>query len=337
MRAIVNIIGLFLMMSIINLSNSYAQEFKNVGHSGANFLQIPVEPIGAAMGNAYVAMAEGVDGLYWNPAVITATEGTELLLSSGDWIIDTRISHLGLAHNLGRWGAFGLSISAFTMDEMEVTTEISPNGTGEFFNAGSYAAGLSYGLALTNHFSFGVTAKYVHEFIWDADASTIAFDIASIYQTNYYNLRIGMIMANFSPKLKMSGDLIDDKIANETLLDEPNNPRTQRLSEDYSLPQYFSVGIAFDPYQQDEHRLTITTASNDPNDNNTRISFGTEYAFKEFLMLRGGYKIGYDEQNFSLGLGLNLNMRSVASSFDYSYINLGLLGDIHFLSFRVGL
>lgn len=326
-----------LLLSLLCLSGAAkAQEFKNVGHSGANFLQIPVEPVGAALGNAFIARAEGVEGLYWNPAVISYTKGTEVLLASGDWVLDTRISHLGLAHNFGRWGAFGVSLSAFTMDDMEITTEFAPNGTGEFFDAGNYAAGLSYALALTDRFSFGVTAKFVYEFIWDANASTVAFDAASIYRTDFHNLRIGMIISNFGPKMSMSGDPIDDKLDREAGLNEPNNPRVQRLSEEYSLPQFFNVGIAFDAYNSEEHRITVTSMANDPNDNDTRMSFGGEYAFQEFLMLRGGYKVGYDEQNLSAGLGIKLNLSGVTSRFDYGFTELGVLGSTHFLSLRVG-
>ena len=77
-----------------------AIDFENVGHSGANFLQIPVDPVGAALGNSYVALANGVDGLYWNPGAIGYTDGTELLLSTADWILDTRISSYHIYYSI---------------------------------------------------------------------------------------------------------------------------------------------------------------------------------------------------------------------------------------------
>lgn len=326
------IIGAFLLSSGVGLS----QDFKNVGHSGANFLQIPVDAAGAALGNSYVALARGVEGLYWNPAAVSFTRGTEVLLSTADWILDTQLSHLGVSRNLGRWGSIGIGITAFTMDDMEVTTELQSDGTGEFFSAGNFAAGFIYALPLTDRFSFGMGVKYVHEYIWNTSTSVMAFDFGSVYRTEFYNLRIGMNIANFGGNMQLSGTAIDQKLNDEQALGEPNNPRLERLSSTYSLPQVFNVGIAFDPYRTSEHRITVSSTANDPTDNQTRLSFGGEYAFREMFMLRAGYKNGYDQQRFSMGIGVRFNYAQVESQLDYGFTEFGLLGNMHFFSFRVG-
>lgn len=326
---------LIIMMLIASIPLS-ASEFKNTGHSGANFLQIPIEPVGAALGNSYVAMAKGVEGLYWNPGAITYTQGTEMLISTADWILDTQISHLGLVHNFGEIGSFGVAVTALTMDDMEITTPYQPDGTGEMFGAGDYAFGVTYARQLTDRFSFGATVKYVYEYIWEASSSSVAFDFGSVFRTGFYNLRIGMNISNFGANMKMSGDPIDNKLAEERALKEENNPRTDRLSEEYTLPQVFNVGVAFDPYLNEMHRVTVSATANDPNDNQSRMSFGTEYAFQEMFMVRAGYKVGYDEQRFSVGLGTNLNFGSIHARLDYGYSEFGILGDIHYFSFKIG-
>lgn len=326
------------LIAILLLSGALAaSDFKNVGHSGANFLQIPVEPVGAALGNAYVAGARGVDGLYWNPGAIAFTEGTEVLLSTADWIVDTRVSYAGISRDLGRYGAVGISLTALTMDDMEITTEFEPEGTGRFFSAGDYAAGLTYALALTDRFSFGGTVKYVYEYIWDANAGTVAFDFGSVYRSDFRNLRIGMRMANFGPNMTMGGDPIDgkgDDLVNVT--DPDTDPRLDRIGEDFSLPQVFTAGIALDPVRSEEHRLTVMASATDPNDNDTRVNVGGEYGFHEVLILRGGWKGGYDEQGLSAGVGIRLNVSDVRSRLDYGFSDFGILGSIHHLSFRVG-
>jgi hypothetical protein len=222
------------------------------------------------------------------------------------------------------------------MDEMEITTPYQPNGTGETFGAGDYALGLTYSHQLTDRFSFGATVKYIYEFIWEATTSTIAFDFGSVFRADFYNLRIGMIISNFGGNMKMSGDPIDDHLAAEKALEEQNNPRLDRLAEEYTLPQLFNVGIAFDPFHNEMHRLTITTTANDPNDNQTRMSFGTEYAFNEMFLARAGYKIGFDEQRYSFGIGTKLQLMGVKSHLDYGFSDFGILGDIHYFSFRIG-
>ena len=134
----------------------------------------------------------------------------------------------------------------------------------------------------------------------------------------------------------MEGDAIDQKISNEQSLNEENNPRVERLGEEYNLPQIFDVGIAFDPYRKEMHRITVSATANDPNDNQVRSSYGIEYAFRELLILRGGFKAGYDEQMFSLGLGANFDYSGIKSRFDYAYSDFGILGNIHYLTFRIG-
>jgi hypothetical protein len=61
-----------------------------------------------------------------------------------------------------------------------------------------------------------------------------------------------------------------------------------------------------------------------------------EYAFREMVSFRGGFKLGYDEQIFSLGLGANFDFSGVGAHFDYAYSDFGILGNIHYLTFKVG-
>ncbi len=325
---------ILILLSFFSVS-LFAGEFRNVGSSGANFLQIPVEASGAAMANSNVASATGVMGLYWNPAAISLSEGTEIMLSGADWILDTKITYFGITHNFGtNTGTIGFAVTALTMGEMEITTEYEPNGTGEYFDAGDICAGLSYAKAFTDRFNFGGSIKWVYEYIWEANTSVIAFDFGSVYRTDFHNLRIGMNISNFGGSMKMFGTAIDDKIEAAQGVDE-NNPQSERLSEEYSIPQLFNVGVALDPYVSDEHRLTISAMANDPNDNDTRLSFGMEYGFKETFFLRGGFKSGYDEQTFSAGLGFNFHVGGRQSTIDYAYSAFGVLGDINHLTYKI--
>jgi hypothetical protein len=322
------------------LDQNQAADFKNVGQSGANFLQIPTDAVGAALGYSNVASAKGAEGLYWNPAAIGLKEGTEIILSGADWILDTRLAHVGISHNFGKMvGAFGVSVTALTMDDMEITTELEPDGTGEYFEAGDIAAGFTYARAFTDRFTFGATAKYVYEYIWDAHSSALAFDFGSVFRTDFYNLRIGMIISNFGGVMEMEGESIDDKIdqIENDPLEIENDPRPERLAEEYSLPQYFNVGIAFEPYQTDEHRITTTIMVNDPNDNQTRASAGIEYAFNETFLLRAGYKGWYDEQTLSFGAGFAFKWNGNQARLDYAYSDFGVLNGINHLTLRVGI
>lgn len=330
------VIQLILLSLISFPAESYGQGFSNVGSASANFLKIPVEPVGAALGNSMVATNQGILGLYWNPGSIAYTEGTEFLVSQVNWIADTRVSFAGITQSLG-FGSIGLSLTALTMGEMEITTENAPGGTGAFFNAGSYAVGFTYGMKIIDRFSFGGTIKYIYEYIWETNGSALLFDLGSVYQTDFYNMRIGMRLANFGGNVKFKGDPIDNKpkVIENSGISYPYDPRLDRISPEYQLPQLFNVGISMDPVQMDGHKLSILASVNDPNDNNTQLSFGSEYVWQEMLFIRLGYKSGYDEQNISAGLGVKVNVGNLTPQIDFAYSSFGKLGDVLFLGLRL--
>ncbi|MCE1189582.1 MAG: PorV/PorQ family protein [Ignavibacteria bacterium] len=316
--------------------NLYAQSFSNVGSAGATFLKIPVEPVGAALGNSNVASVEGVTGMYWNPSALAYINGTDVVASHVSWLADTRLSFVGVAQNIG-YGALGISFTALTMDQMEITTETQPDGTGQYFNAGSYCAGISYGMNVIDRFSFGGTVKYIYDYIWTTNGSTWAFDLGSVYRTDFHNLRIGMRLVNFGGNITYSGDAIDQKpsVIQQSGISYPYDPRNERVSPEYTLPQLFNVGIAIDPINTKENKLTLSAAVNDPNDNNTQLLFGGDYKWNETLSLRVGYKTGFDEQGLSTGLGLQTNLYGMMSHLDFSYVAFGRLGHVITLGIRI--
>ena len=338
MKTILNRFMMVLALCACVWTVTNGQGFSNVGSAGANFLKIPAEPIGAALGNSIVASASGVQGLYWNPGALAFTEGTEVLFSRVNWISDTRVSFLGIAQKLGP-GTIGVSVTALTMDEMEITTEIQPEGTGTYFAAGSYAVGLSYGMKIIDRFSFGGTAKYIYEYIWETKGSTFAFDFGSVYVTDFHNMRIGMRLANFGGDVTFGGSPVDNKpsVIAQSGISYAYDPRLDRISPEYPIPQLFNVGISIDPLQMEGHRLTLTAAVNDQNDNNTQIVFGGEYAWDDMLFLRLGYKTGFDEQNISAGVGAKVSLGTVVSQVDVAYTPFGKLGDVFFLGLRLGM
>ena len=149
---------------LVAVSVNFAQN-DNTGTSAANFLKIGAGSRAAAMGDAYVAMANDVTSLYWNPAGIAHISGTQVGLSYTDWILDINHSFLGIVHNLGELGVVGVSFNYLSMGEMERTTPSEPHGTGAFFNASDMALGVAYARSLTDRFTVGLKFKYIQETI----------------------------------------------------------------------------------------------------------------------------------------------------------------------------
>ena len=74
---------------------------------------------------------------------------------------------------------------------MERTTIIQPEGTGDFFDAASYAFGLSYARNFTDQFAIGMNAKYINERYYHSNASGFAVDVGVLFDTRLYGVNAG--------------------------------------------------------------------------------------------------------------------------------------------------
>jgi len=309
----------------------------NLGQSGANFLEIGVTPRGQALGGAVTAIASGASGLYWNPAGAVNTQGMEAAIAHTDWFMDTKLLYGAVVKALGPNTAVGVSLTSFYMDDMEITTVDQSEGTGQFFSAGDMALGLSFAQKLTSRFTFGATVKWVREEIWNETAQQAAVDIGSLYNTDFLNLRIGMAVRNFGGKLKMSGDDIDARIDEETGREQENNPRIERLSPEYRMPQVFQLGVAFEPKDFGENHLTVLADVIVPSDAEEQVVVGLEYDFQGLAYLRGGYRVQSDLGHWSMGGGVRLSTNGVAAMLDYAFSSRGVLGNVHQFGFAFSL
>ena len=73
------------------------------------------------------------------------------------------------------------SLISLRTDDMEITTETQPFGTGTYFSFGDVAVALSYARKMTDQFSFGVTARYVEETLDILKMRGILFDLGTYY------------------------------------------------------------------------------------------------------------------------------------------------------------
>lgn len=309
--------------------------FSKVGTAAAQFLKIGVGARAMGMGETFVAVANDASTLYWNPAGLTNLKTISLSLSHSAWFADISHDFVGLAIPWGNSNVLGLSAIALNTSEQEVTTINQPDGAGIFYDVSDIAIGISYARALTDRFSTGVTLKYIQQNAYNETANSIAFDIGTYLRTGYRGLTIAMCMSNFGGRLQLQGrDLIaltdiDDKIA--------GNYRTDaRLkTESYPLPLNFRVGIALDLIGSaesflplEDNRFTIAIDGNHPNDNKERVNIGGEYAWKETIFARSGYKINYDLEKWTFGGGLKFSFGPHDLCLDYALVDFGDLGKV---------
>jgi hypothetical protein len=293
---------------------------QRVGTAAATFLKIDVGADASAMSGAYVAMAKDASTLYWNPAAAAQVENNSLTLSHIEWPVDIQYEYLGYIHHFGDVWTVGLSMAMLHMPDMEVTTEYHPTGTGEYFRYYDSFGALTFGVNLTNQFSFGASVKYVEEGLADLKMGGWMIDVGTFYWTGFKSLRFAVSLSNFGPDMKPDGTY--QKTTQEgTTYNEGY--------EAFSPPTTFRVGTAMEVYETENYAFTTSFQINHPVDNAENAVLGLEFNYIKKLYLRAGYKINYDEERFTIGTGIDIPVSSLNFSVDYAYKTFTNLGSTH--------
>jgi hypothetical protein len=337
------ILALFII-GVLCLSSTQLtaqQEVTKVGTTAANFLVIDVGPRAAAMGSAYVSIANDVTAMYWNPAGIARVDNVAASFSNTRWIADIAFNYAGLVVPFENFGTLGLNATFVSMDAIERTTTLSPDGTGELVEAGSYAFGVSYARNLTDRFSIGFNAKYINENIYHSTAAGFALDVGALFDTQFNGLKIGMSISNYGTKMQLGGQDFNTQTDPYPQVSGNNNTLNSSLTTDkFDLPLMFRVGVSMDVLKGlGNSNLLLSLDALHPSDDVETVNAGAEYVFNNLIALRGGYKGGFakdTQEGFNFGGGLRYQMDGgMMFNFDYAYVDFGLLKAVH--TFSVGL
>ncbi len=298
---------------------------QRVGISAAQFLKIGVGGRAASLGDAFIAIANDASALYWNPAGLVQFNQNQVLFSHNKWVVDINHDFLGGVYHLNETDAIGLSIISLSMQDMKVTTEFAPFGTGEYFSFGDLAFSVSYARKMTDQFSFGGSIRYIEETLDKLKMRGIMVDLGTYYWTGLGSSRFAVTVTNFGNQLAPDGEVV--------LVGK----REKSEWQSFSPPTVFRIGFALEPIETEEHKLTTSIQLNHPNDNSENFAIGVEYTWQQMLYLRGGYKFNVDEQNVSFGMGVKLPISFAEFNFDYAFSNFSRLGSAHRFSIILGL
>lgn len=261
----------------------YGQEIAKTGTAAAQFLNIPVGTRAVGVGNAITASVNDATAMYWNPAALAAVEQRQVHVEHSEWFADLQHNFVGLTLPVSGAGTVGLSLMALTMDDMEETTLLEQEGTGRFFSAYSYAAGLTYAQYLMSDFAIGATVRYVHEQIENSNAGGISFDLGTTYVTPFDGIRFGVRFANFGQKMNIDGRDLNTTVDLEPGSQGTRNPSGRLETRDFDLPLMLQAGLAWDAFMGDISRITLMADGVSPSDDNQYVNVGIEAAFFEEL------------------------------------------------------
>lgn len=321
-----------VLLALVAGASASAQVFPaygedRAGTSGFQFLEVPVDPRGAALGGTAVATAADASALFWNPALAARGGQTQAGLAHLAYFADVAMNYAAVTQ---RVGAFTVGAHVQTLDsgEMAVTDEFSgPAGTGQTFRYLGVVGGLSVSQSLTDLFSYGVTAKVAREAAADVAATAPMLDLGVHYRVGETGAAIGVAIRNFGLNGAADGELPRETVEGETVVEDD--------FEDVVPPTTFLLGVSYDVLKNSpEHALTVAGQLTNPNDNAEQLNVGAEYAWNDLLLLRAGYRFGVEEATSpSFGFGINvpgLGDRRIRA--DYGFARLDRLGATH----RVG-
>ena len=326
---------IILILSISMLTSVYGgSQLKKVATSAANWLKLETGTRAIGMGGAYVAMGTGISGTPYNPASIAFIDDKDGFFSQTQYIADITYNVLGFAQNMNQEGTDFIGVHIFSLNSgpMDVTTAWYPDGTGESFDFTGLCIRASYARRLTDRLRIGVTGKYIREQIYTTHMQTFAFDIGSNFNTGIYGFTFGMSISNLGPEAKFQGE--------GTYVQVPDTldvtGQLQRITEPFPLPMTLRVGVSnnivgpeSELVSNDNHRLTIAVDAINPIDYVLYGTIGMEYAWKEMLYARAGFRMGHDTAKWSLGGGFRVNGEGYKIGLDYAYVNYDVLDFTH--------
>ncbi len=321
-----------LLISFLAVS-IFAQN-ANLGTAGAQFLKIPIGARSAALGGAVTGMSTDATALFWNPAGIIHDHTHALHVSHIPWMTFFDVNALAYTLNLKELGAIGIYARTLGMEKMEITTEYEPDGTGEFFDSQDLEMGVVYARKLIDQFSFGITAKYIRQRIWNEIASGFAFDFGTHYTIDFQTSTIAMSLRNFGPDIKMDGpDLLVFYDGSDEYQDRliPSSKNT----EAYPLPLTFQFGVGMDLMNTKFFHSRIALDVIHYNDNDEQALIGLETTIAQRFILRGGYRFNQSRQQPSLGVGLQQRIEKMVIKLDYAFVMHEYLGETKFLSMDI--
>jgi len=288
-----------------------ANIFEKVGTFDGQFLKIDVGARATAMGSAFVAVSDDATALYWNAAGIARIDPdkSQLTLNHANWPAELSFDQAGYVFHFRKIpGAIGVQIRALTMQPMVETTAYQPDpnvGTGNTFDAGMLAAGLTYARSFTDKFSAGLTFNFINEGLAEFSQQTYAFDVGTLYDVGTLGMKIGMAISNIGSEM-------------------------QFIDRSARIPSIFRVGTSATLMSNADQKLIGSFDFSHPPDNAERLNVGAEYSFHKYAFLRGGYNINYDAEGIAGGAGFHFPV-SVAgmADLDYAYTDMKDLGGAH--------
>lgn len=340
-----SIIAIFLLSVAVTPQEAWAGNPDRQGEAGAYELLLNPWARSAGLNGLVVSSISGVEAMRFNPAGIGRTlSSTEVVVSHTQYLFGTGLSMTaaGLSQKIGKSGAIGATLMSFNFGDIPLTTTNQPQGvttfSPTFFNIGLGYSHIFRDEEGNEKISVGLAVRVVSESIANATAMGAAFDAGVQYVTGAdRQIKFGLALRNVGTKMQFQGDGL------AFVGTAPNGTTALTVEQrvaGFELPSLLHIGASYDFYfpgetddrQGKTNRLSINAMFTANSFARDQYGIGLEYAFKEMLMLRTGFR--YEDQmfdvesastlsnGFAAGLSLQVPFKKGSSrriAFDYGF------------------
>lgn len=279
------------------------------GSVGMKFLTLGYGARAAGMGEAFTALVDDASGYFWNPGALGTLNNLSVHFTWNQYLLDSKYFAAAVAYPLENFATVTVGLTFVDYGDI-VETSFDATGdpfkrTGNTLSPNDLALGVSLSKQLTDKFSIGGTVKFVREDLDGVSANGVAFDVGTIFDTGYRNIKIGATFTNFGPDISFTGSGFD--------------------GEDVPLPQSFRIGVSMDTRSftaTDNIVGTLTFDLIKNADTVQRLAIGGEIDIGTYVQGRVGYIAGFDESQISFGGGVHFDWDEHEIRADYAISSL---------------
>jgi flagellar hook assembly protein FlgD len=294
---------------VISLAAAAHAGEEAVGTTSAAFLKLGSGARAAAMGEAYVGLANDASGINYNAAGIAQSLNGEIQATHTAWFQGLNYENLNGVFSVGDGGMLGLTLNFLSVPAITRTQQVGndPNNPeNNFIDDGSFSpfdlqAAVAYARPIAKGWLLGANFKLVSQSLDTKSTMGIALDLGTLWYTPIRNLTMGFAANNMGTPIKLQ-------------------------SEAFDLPLIFRLGGAYHAF---DDQFIFTLEGDLPIDTAPVVAFGLEYNIANRFYPRLGYRLNSIFNPWSAGFGLQYDEWGL----DMSVVPFGELG----MTYRVSL
>ncbi len=315
-----------------------------VGTAGAEFLRLGAGARALGMGEAYTAVADGPDAVYWNPAGLALMRRPEISYSRGELPAGAHHDFLAVGVPIpALGGVVAVSVTRLSGDSLALVN--ASNQTVGSFSPHSEAYSFAYGHNFagnsltdrsheyfrenwnlprverpyddakepwTGEISAGLAIKGISETLGTRSASSFAVDAGGLFRpSDLHELVLAGVVRNVGEKIRF-------------------------ITDSQPLPVEVSLAVAWDQSAEDWRLLPSLEASM-PYAGNAYGKLGVEVTRRFMEGSAASLRLGYDSRTVPdvgpiSGLGVGVGLQIGGFKFDAAFQPMAVLGQ----TFRLG-